>query len=134
MAFSPETYALLKGQGGGGGGGSLIVHYNGSTQLMDKTVQEIYDAMTSGTPVFLEYIYGTIGVDYTANYSLSPISCIYTYGTLDVIRVVVNHPIRNGGSIGDYSFVFKPATWVFSASSLNSYPQHYKFVSPTTVG
>ena len=55
MAFSPETYALLKAQGGGGGGGGespvLIIHSTfdestGATTL-DKTWNEIFSAITS---------------------------------------------------------------------------------------
>lgn len=50
MAFSPETYALLKAQGGGGGGSSgvLIVHQDDDTYALDKTWQELYDAVAQG--------------------------------------------------------------------------------------
>ena len=115
-----------------GGGGSLIVHYDNTTGEMDKTVQEIYDAMTSGTPVFLEYIYGTIGTDYSASYSLAPISFIYTYAISDFIRVVVNQPARANDS-GGYIYLFKPSVWIFSAGSMNDYPVTYKTVSPSSV-
>lgn len=117
----------------GGGDGPLIVHFDTSTGLMDKTVQEIYDAMTSGTPAFLEYIYGAPGTDYESNYSLAPISYIFTYNNLSLIRVVVNRPVFHGMSIGAYDYVFKPATWVFSADSMNDYPLFYKDVSPASV-
>lgn len=115
-----------------GGGGSLIVHYNNETNLMDKTVQEIYDAMTSGTPAYLEYIYGMPVTDYITEYSLAPISCVYTYDYANLIRVVVNRPALYG-SIGQFTSVFEPTTWIFSASSMNDYPQGYKHVTPTSV-
>ena len=51
MAFSPETYALLKGQGGGGGG-------SGSPEVLkitlsedgvgDKTWKEVHDSLAAG--------------------------------------------------------------------------------------
>lgn len=51
MAFSPETYALLKAQGGGGGGSSgngvFWVHFDGFGQP-DKTPEEIASAIESG--------------------------------------------------------------------------------------
>lgn len=50
-------------QGGGGGGGSggsgvLIVNVvEDPTEHLDKTWQEIYDAVKSGTPVFIKTLY-----------------------------------------------------------------------------
>lgn len=79
MAFSPETYALLKGQGGGGGGsdlpsvtaadnGKVLSVVNGAwaadsmivnvvldldTNTLNRTWQEIYNATVSGKIVIL---------------------------------------------------------------------------------
>lgn len=59
MAFSPETYALLKAQGGGGGGGGesavLAIRsedVEGSFTL-DKTWDEIFSAVSNGKICFV---------------------------------------------------------------------------------
>ena len=118
-----------------GGGGAMIVTssiVNGAP-TMDKTVQEIYDALMSGTPVYYKFQYGTIGEDYITHAWLAPITYVYTYEVTSFIRVVVNRPfsadVTGTGSSGDYLLV--PSTLVFQAVSMNDYPTYYKTVRPT---
>lgn len=60
MAFSPETYALLKAQGGGGGGGGessvfpIEQTFSDGVFTLNKTWQEINNAARSGK---LCYVY-----------------------------------------------------------------------------
>ena len=41
--------------GGGGGGGVLVVHEDLDTGYLDKTWQEIFNALSAGVPAFLAY-------------------------------------------------------------------------------
>lgn len=118
-----------------GGGGAMIVtssQVNG-VHTMDKTVQEIYDALMSGTPVYYKYQSGTIGEDYITNAWLAPITYVYTYEVTNVIRVVVNRPFCQGagasGSSGDN--LLSPSVMIFEASTLNGYPTFYRTVGAT---
>lgn len=45
------------GGGSGGGGGAMVVHtvYDAGITSLDKTWQEIYDALASGTPCIIVY-------------------------------------------------------------------------------
>lgn len=118
-----------------GGGGALIVtsSYSAGAETMDKTVQEIYDALMSGTPVYYAYQYGRVGMDYETHTWFAPITYIYTYDNLNVIRVVVNRPTRGGatatGSTGN--FLLQPSVMLFEASAMNAYPTFYRTVRPT---
>ena len=42
------------GSGGGGGNNVLIANYDNDTGALDKTWQQIYDALNSGTPAFIK--------------------------------------------------------------------------------
>lgn len=77
MAFSAETYALLKAQGGGGGGGSsdtFIIHASvvSGALTLDKTWNEINTALRAGKACFIFYIRddgaGTMPVTHVAEY------------------------------------------------------------------
>lgn len=50
-----EGVWAVGGGGGGGGGGVLVVHEDSDTGSLDKTWQEIHDALAAETPVFLAY-------------------------------------------------------------------------------
>lgn len=119
----------------GGGGGAMIVTsslVNGVT-IMDKTVQEIYDALMSGTPVYYKFQYGAIGADYITHAWLAPITYVYTYDFTNTIRVAVNRPSMGSasatGSTGDYLIV--PSSVVFQATGMNDYPTYYRTVYAT---
>lgn len=107
-----------------GGGGALIVTYNSGANNLDKTVQEIHDAITSATPVYLRYTYESIA-DYIGEESLAPITTIYKY--YNAYRVIINKP-RNIGGISDKNYIMGPAVMIFSASALNEYPTYYATV------
>ena len=53
------------GSGGGGGGSVMIVHCDPETNTLDKTFIEIYNAMTSGTPVYISIIWDAEGYNCT---------------------------------------------------------------------
>ena len=73
MAFSPETYALLKGQGGGGGGGGSIFLIHRVNETLDKTWQEIYNAAKSGKLPVVQYIVETSPDDMIVSVSPAPL-------------------------------------------------------------
>lgn len=53
-----EIAAAIGSGGGGGGGGALVVHEDEEGTL-DKTWQEIFDAIASGKIVFIPYVDGS---------------------------------------------------------------------------
>lgn len=143
MAYTPTTWntgdtitasAMNKLENGvANAGGVMIVtsSYQNGAQTMDKTVQEIHDALMSGTPVYYKFIYGTMGTDYITTSWLAPISYIYTYDMANIIRVVVQRPvIRSAGASGSAStgYALSPAVMLFEADSVNAYPKYYRTV------
>lgn len=115
-----------------GGGGALIctIAYNADlgAPVMDKTVQEIYDALIGGTPVYAKYQYGVLGTDFSGSIYLAPVVKIYNYDNTSVIRVCVQKPTSTN-AVNNYEYILKPTVAIFSATGLNQYPQYY-----TTVG
>lgn len=56
LVYGSEPDTVYDGSGGGGGGGStepLICLYDSNAGHIDKTVGDIYNAFTKGTPVIL---------------------------------------------------------------------------------
>lgn len=91
MAFSPETYALLKGQGGGGGGSEssvfVIEIIYGDEVALDKTWNEIKNAFQSGKLCFIHNYYqdeiGTFGGLNTVNTLFGEEGVEYTVSCFD---------------------------------------------------
>lgn len=119
--------AMNKLENGVANAGSVLIcnaYYSDSADdyVLDKTVQEIYEALSSGTPAYIKMQYGVLGTDYVYQLFLAPIVKIYTYNVTDVIKIVANRPIQIGTK-GNYSFCHTPATLTFYARSLTDYPQ-----------
>lgn len=116
-------------------GGCLICTYaydsDFDEERLDKTVQEIYDAVVDGIPVYVRTLYGTLGPSGTGSYSsngfLAPVTCIYGYNYDSVIRICVSMPYLLG-SVGNVSFTHSPAIWMLQASSIDDHPVSYKTV------
>lgn len=139
MAYTPTTWTtgdtitatkLNKiEQGIANAGSALMVQFNNGT--LDKTVQEIYDAISAGTPVLWVYMYGdpasSSSVSYTGNLQLVNLLQVYRYSD-DTFRVC-------GFRLdGDYSSMV-PQVVMFTASSMSAYPSFLKNVTvkPTSV-
>ena len=132
MGYTPTTWntgdtitasALNKmEQGIADGGGALFTTYDASISKLDKTVQEIYDALESGTPVYVIYKYGSISTDFISHSYYAPIIKIYTYDNTDIIRIVATWTHQSGISSGDGSYLHAPSVVLFSANSLDDYP------------
>lgn len=141
MAYTPTTWttgdtitasAMNKIENGiANAGGALIctVTNTGSAYALDKTVQEIYDALESGTPVFVTYTYGVPITDYASDKFFAPIIKIYTYESGEIIRIVATWTTQTSPTTGDGSYLHVPATAVFSANSMNDYPTFYRTVT-----
>lgn len=140
MSYTPTTWttgdtitasAMNKIEQGiaNGGSGALIctVAYNDDlgAYALNKTVQEIYDATTSGTPVYAKYAYGTLGASGTGTYTsttyLAPVTHIYGYGYTDNIRICVSKP-NYIGNFNNNEYMSSPSVAIFSATSMNDYP------------
>ena len=96
--------------------------------VLDKTVQEIYDAMLAGTPVYIKCQYGVLGPsgsgDYISNLFLAPVIKIYAYSYVDNIRIIASRPMGVSDKSGKY-YLSSPATLIFSATGLDEYPSKY---------
>lgn len=98
--------------------------------ILDKTVQEIYDALLDGTPAYIKFQYG--GFDsYEGSLYLAPIIKVYNYDQTNLIRIVASKP-QFVGTVGGLGNSFSPAVLIYTASGLNEYPNYYTTVSTTT--
>lgn len=143
MAYTPTTWqtgdtitatAMNKIENGIANAGSALIvqaSLTNNTLTCDHTVQEIYDAITSGTPVYIAWTYGTFSTDYTSQTYFAPVIQIYTYNYTDAIRVCAS-VARNDPTIASAYCALTPAIALFQASSVNDYPTYYKLVSPQT--
>lgn len=132
MSYTPTTWAtgdtitasaMNKIENGiANAGGALICNCNdvGGDMTLDKTVQEIYDALISGTPAYIKYQYGVLGTDYIGHLILAPIVKIYNYNDTGLIRIIaIKGFMQIVSSLPD---VAGPATLIFTAGGLNEYP------------
>lgn len=87
--------------------------------VLDKTVQEIYDALLSGTPAYIKFQYGTLD-DYTGTLYLAPVVKIYNYDNTNVIRIVAAKPVIE--TVQNTSDLAVPGCLIYSANGLNDYP------------
>lgn len=143
MGYTPTTWntgdtitasALNKiEQGIAEGGGSAMVigvittgdessafpiMYN--TQL-DKTFEEIYNALAAGTPVFVKAVFALDGVvDYTTGILMCRVASVYKYD--ETYRVFAEVPCYYLNGVHGVGSVALPSVIVFSASSASSYP------------
>ncbi len=111
-------------QGIANAGSALIVQNSGNNTL-DKTVQEIYDALESGVPVYVKWAYGDVedpNTDYVAYRNLAPITMIYRYSS-DTFRIAALTASNNS----DYN-TLTPTILMFAASSMSAYPTYLKWV------
>lgn len=110
-------------------GGALIcgTSYANNDYTLDKTVQEIYDALLSGTPVYIKFQYGTLGTNYESKLYLAPVIKIYGYNYASTIRICASKP-QSIGSIGNKDFIFSPAVMIYQANAMNAYPTFYDTV------
>ena len=141
MSYTPTTWvtgdtitasAMNKIENGiASAGGALIctVTNTGSAYALDKTVQEIYDALESGTPAYITFKNGALPTDYESSKYFAPIIMVYGYAYSDTIRIVASWTIANNPTTGDGGeFLHGPATVIFSASGINAYPTFYRTV------
>lgn len=140
MAYTPNTWATgdtitaakLNNMESGiaNAGSALIVDTNGQytnnggefdgNETLNATFAEIYDALASGTPV---YIRRRIEVDgYSSDYNC----CTALYSVLCAYKYDVNYRVyalsNSGWSYASKYFLGQPAIVTFSASSPSSYP------------
>lgn len=134
MAYTPTTWntgddvtatKLNKIENGIANAGSALIvtssPVNG-VEVMNKTVQEIYDAFTSGTPVYYKFVYGNPATDYVTTTWLAPITAIYTYASADMVRIAINRPVYRYNTISSIDNAMSPSVMTFQASGMNSYP------------
>ena len=142
MSYTPTTWttgdtitasALNKIENGIAGAGSALIctssyDDNEGNYVLDKTVQEIYDALLAGTPVYIKYQYGVLGAQGTGTYEshtyLAPVIKIFGYSYTDNIRICASKP-NNIGSKDTKNFLLSPAVAIYSASGMNEYPEYY---------
>ena len=133
MAYTPTQWgtgdtitasALNKiEQGVADAGGALIVDWpGGNADPLSKTVQEIYDAFSSGIPVYLRYSYGdpakpsSQDITYVAEKRFAPITTVSRYGD-EYYSVGAMH------AWGTYSHMTINVLW-FKSSTFSGYPTY----------
>lgn len=108
------------------GGGALIVNSSWSDDIsnyvLDKTVQEIYDALLSGTPAYIKFQYGVLDTAYSGTLYLAPVVKIYNYDYTNVIRVVAAKPAM--AFVQSNSDLAVPGCLIYNANGLNDYPAY----------
>lgn len=143
MSYTPTTWttgdtitasALNKIENGISNAGSVLIcnsTYDGENDIyvLDKTVQEIYDAMRGGTPVYIKYQYGEIGQHYVDLLYFAPVTKIYNYNYTNNIRICATKGSSSYNTIGGKSYSFTPTIMIFSATGLNDYPQFYTSIT-----
>ena len=138
MSYTPTTWttgdtitasAMNKIENGiASAGGALICNIDAYNTL-DKTVQEIYDALESGTPAYITYKYGVLPTDYASHKHFAPIIKVYGYAYSDAIRIVASWAVYNAPTTGDGGdLLYGPATVIFEADDMNAYPVFYRTV------
>ena len=140
MAYTPTNWAtgdtvtatkLNKIEQGIANAGSVLVCTTINTAqgyALDKTVQEIYDALESGIPVFIAYKYGILPTDYTSHKFFAPVIKVYAYNYSTDIRIVATWTIYATPSTGSGDYLHTPCTVLFSASGLSEYPIFYRTI------
>lgn len=117
---------------GSGSGGTNVLIVTDSNGTLNKTINELKTAMSSGTPVFLKYAQGDSST-FSENYRMSPVVFIYKYGSTDSDwRIAVEEPVHVGSTVSGKSLIMKPSITIYSASSPSDYPVFYTTVSYTT--
>ena len=142
MSYTPTTWttgdtitasAMNKIENGIASAGSALIcscSYSSQKQdyILDKTVQEIYDALLAGTPVYIKFQYGVLGPSGTGAYEsqmyLAPVIKIYGYSYTDNIRICASRPC-NIWSKDSLNFLHGPSVIIFSATGLDQYPSKY---------
>lgn len=131
MAYTPTQWgtgdtitasALNKiEQGVADAGGALFVDWSGSSsQPLSKTVQEIYDALSSGIPVYLRYAYGdpakpsSQDITSVAEKRFAPITSVGRY-------VDEYYTVGAMHAWGTYSHMSIHVLW-FNSSTFSGYP------------
>ena len=106
-----------------GGGGVLICNssYDGNEDnyVLDKTAQEIYDALLAGTPVYIKYQYGSTE-SYTGELYLAPVIRFSNYNYTNDLKIYASKPVH--GQVSSTSAVGIPGVLTYIASGLDEYP------------
>lgn len=108
-----------------GGGGALIVNssYNDdeNNYILDKTAQEIYDALLAGTPAYIKYQYGTPET-YSGSIYLAPVIRFTNYNYTNVLHIYASKPMV--GTVSNKGDAGLCGVLVYSASGLDNYPAY----------
>ena len=143
MSYTPTTWTtgdtitatkLNKIENGVANAGSVLIcnsSYSSevSAFVLDKTVQEIHNALLAGTPAYIKYQYGDFAT-YTGTLYLAPIVAIANYAYTETIRIIASKPKRQNFD-GDY-YNYSAGALVYQATALDAYPTFYKATSVNT--
>lgn len=116
-------------QGVANAGSALIVTDTNGT--LNKTVREIYEAMSGGTPVYISYRDGTITnmSDYMAIEHLMPVVTMFRYAnTGSIIYRLAASSATSKTNISGVANPYGPSIALYSASSLDGYPVFYNTI------
>lgn len=123
MAYTWTNGELITADKLNNTGGALICEatFDGADYVLDKTVQEIYDALLAGMPAYIKFQYGQIDQDYLGTIYLAPIIKIYNYNYTNVIRICASN-MTEIGTKGNIEYCFSPTVLIFKAADIDDYP------------
>lgn len=136
MAYTPTTWAtgdtitasamnkLENGVANAGSAMILTTTVIGGNTVLDHTMKEIYDAISSGTPVYFNYTYGAY-TDYVAERCLAPVISFYKYD--NAFRIAISKPFVNQ-AVGGTFYLALPALAIYGTADINSNPAKIKTV------
>ena len=131
MSYTPTTWttgdtitatAMNKIEQGIANAGSVLIcntSYSNGSYVLDKTAQEIYEALLAGTPAYIKFQYGT-PEDYSGTLYLAPIIRFTNYIYTDEIHIYASKPMV--GTVSSKGNAGLSGVLVYSADGLDIYP------------
>lgn len=108
-----------------GGGGALICNssYDNDEDnyILDKTAQEIYDALLAGTPAYIKYQYGSLE-SYQGTLYLAPIIKFSNYDYTEDIKIYASKTRYSLSQIDGKFGLGIPSIITYRTNSLDGYP------------
>lgn len=107
----------------------MVVNWDSSNNVLDKTYAEIHDAFAAGTLVRIKYSYGSQQYSYDEHYGV--VTDMYSYMN-NYFKIMVSRVRRTSINIsGTMTYdLGVPCAMIFKATGASSYPTFEKSIYP----